>query len=68
LAERDFKSFSKGKKEQVLLLILKQAQKGADFKPKVNDNQLNPSLHQFAKIKSKAISLRVVYRPDQMRI
>lgn len=63
LAERDFKSFSKGKKNQILLLILKQAQKGADFKPDGNGNQLDPPLHQFAKIKSKAISLRVVYRP-----
>jgi mRNA interferase RelE/StbE len=63
LAERDFKSFSAGKKNQVLLLILKQAQKGAEIKPRGNGNQLNPPLHQFAKIKSKAISLRVVYRP-----
>lgn len=62
-AERDFKSFSKGKKSQILLLILKQAQKGADFKPNGNGNRLDPPLHQFAKIKSHAISLRVVYRP-----
>lgn len=62
-AERDFKSFSKGKKNDVLLLILKQVQKGAALKPEGNGNQLNPPLHQFAKIKNKAISLRVIYRP-----
>lgn len=44
-------------------MILKQAQKGADFKPHGNGNQLEPPLHQFAKIKSKSISLRIVYRP-----
>lgn len=63
LAARDFKAFSQGKKNQVLLLIFKQAQKGADFKSKGNGNQLNPPLHQFAKIKSNSVSLRVIYRP-----
>lgn len=63
LAMKDFKSFSKGKKNQVLMLILKQAQKGADFKPKGNGNRLESPLHHFAKIKSKSIALRIIYRP-----
>lgn len=64
-AAKDFKSFSQGKKNQVLMLILKQAKKGANFKPEGNGNRLRSPLHQFAKIKSKAIALRVVYRPVQ---
>lgn len=63
LAERDFKSFSAGKRNEVMVLIYKQAKKGADFKPKGNGNRLNPPLHQFVKIKSKSIALRVIYRP-----
>lgn len=63
LAMRDFKSFSIGKRNQILMLILKQAQKGADLKPNGNGNQLRPPLHQFAKIKSKSLSLRIIYRP-----
>lgn len=65
LAEKDFKAFSQGKKNQILMLILKQAQKGADFKPSGNGNRLGSPLHQFAKIKSKAIALRIIYRPIQ---
>src|SRR5699024_12375521 len=53
------------KKNQVLMLILKQAKNGANFKPEGNGNRLRSPLHQFAKIKSKAIALRVVYSPVQ---
>lgn len=60
---RDYKSYPKGTKNAILALILKQAQKGARFKPEGNGNQLDPPLHKFAKIKPKAISLRIVYRP-----
>lgn len=60
---RDYKSFPKGTKIAILALLLKQAQKGARFKPEGNGNQLDPPLHKFAKIKPKAMSLRIVYRP-----
>lgn len=65
LAERDYKSFSSGKRNQILLLLFKQVKKGADFKPRGNENALYPPLHKFVKIKSKAITLRIIYRPVQ---
>lgn len=60
---RDYKHYSTGSRKAILALILKQAEKGAMLKPQGKGNQLNPPLHQFAKIKPKAMSLRIIYRP-----
>lgn len=62
-AMQDYKSFSPGKRNDVLKLILKQAEKGALFKPDGNGNRCEGQLHQFAKIKSKNLNLRIIYRP-----
>lgn len=63
-ARQDYKSFSLGKKNDVLKLILKQAEKGALFKPDGNGNRCEGQLHQFAKVKSKNLNLRIIYRPQ----
>ncbi|MFC5775513.1 hypothetical protein [Ectobacillus antri] len=60
---RDYKRYPNGSRKVILALILKQAMKGAMFQPKGNGKQLNPPLHQFAKIKPRAMSMRIVYRP-----
>ena len=57
-------SFSPGKRNDVLKLILKQAEKGALFKPDGNANRCEGQLHQFAKIKSKQLNLRIIYQPQ----
>lgn len=62
-ALQDYKSFSPGKRKDVLKLILKQAEKGALFKPDDNGNRCEGQLHQFAKIKSKNLNLRIIYQP-----
>jgi mRNA interferase RelE/StbE len=63
-AIKDYKSFSPGKRNDVLKLILKQAEKGALFKPDGNANRCEGQLHQFAKIKSKQLNLRIIYQPQ----
>ncbi|MBP8820409.1 MAG: hypothetical protein KBG91_08295 [Syntrophomonadaceae bacterium] len=45
-------------------MILKQAEKGALFKPDGNANRCEGQLHQFAKIKSKQLNLRIIYQPQ----
>lgn len=62
-AKQDYKSFSSGKRNDILKLILKQAEKGALLKPDGNANRCEGQLHQFAKIKSKALNLRIIYQP-----
>lgn len=63
-AIKDYKSFSPGKRNDVLKLILKQEEKGALFKPDGNANRCEGQLHQFAKIKSKQLNLRIIYQPQ----
>jgi len=63
-AIKDYKSFSPGKRNDVLKLILKQAEKGALFKPDGNANRCEGQLYQFAKIKSKQLNLRIIYQPQ----
>ena len=62
-AIKDYKSFSPSKRNDVLKLILKQVEKGALFKPDGNANRCEGQLHQFAKIKSKNLNLRIIYQP-----
>lgn len=62
-AMQDYKSFSPGKRNDVLKLILKQAEKGALLKPDGNGKRCEGELHDFGKIKSKSLNLRIIYRP-----
>lgn len=62
-AVQDYKSFSPGKRNDVLKLILKQAEKGALLKPDGNGRRCEGELYQYGKIKSKALNLRIIYRP-----
>jgi len=61
---QDYKSFSAGKRNDVLKMILKQAEKGALFKPDGNGNRCEGQLHGYCKIKSKNLNLRIIYRPQ----
>jgi len=61
-AHQDYKSFSSGKRNDILKLILKQAEKGAMLKPDGNGNRCEGSLHDYGKIKSKSLSLRIIYQ------
>jgi len=64
-AIQDYKSFSPGKRSDVLKMILKQAEKGAMLKPDGTGNRCEGKLHRFAKIKSKTLNLRIIYLPTQ---
>lgn len=65
-AMHDYKSFSNGKRQDVLKLIIKQAEKGALIKPEGNGNRCEGELHDFAKIKSKKLNLRIIYKPIKL--
>ncbi len=62
-AARDFRTYHKDQKRAILALILKQAEKNPRMKPGGCGIPLHGELHGLVKIKSKATSLRVVYRP-----
>ena len=62
-AVKDYKSFTKGSKQIILGMIVKQAQKGPQLKPKGNGIRLQSPLHEFGKIKRKAVNLCIIYRP-----
>jgi len=65
-AMQDYKSFSVGKRQDILKLIIKQAEKGALLKPDGNANRCEGVLHECAKIKSKSLNLRVIYKPVKL--
>lgn len=65
-AIQDYKSFSIGKRQDILKLIIKQAEKGALLKPEGNGNRCEGELHDFAKIKSKKLNLRIIYKPVKL--
>ncbi len=65
-ALQDYKSFSVGKRQDILKLIIKQAEKGALLKPEGNGNRCEGVLHDFAKIKSKSLNLRIIYKPTKL--
>lgn len=65
-AMHDYKSFSTGKRQDILKLIIKQAEKGALLKPEGNGNRCEGELHDFAKIKSKKLNLRIIYKPVKL--
>lgn len=65
-AVQDYKSFTASKRQDILKLIIKQAEKGALLKPDGNGNRCEGDLHEFAKIKSKSLNLRIIYRPVKL--
>ncbi|HHV16976.1 MAG TPA: hypothetical protein GXX58_10495 [Gelria sp.] len=64
-AMQDYKSFAVGKRQDILKLIVKQAEKGALLKPDGKGNRCEGALHDFAKIKSKSLNLRIIYKPTK---
>ncbi|MED4935447.1 hypothetical protein [Heyndrickxia coagulans] len=65
-AVSDFKGFSAGKKNQIIALIIKQAQKGPLLRPDGNGIRLKGKLKNFGKIKNKAMNIRIIYRPVEL--
>ncbi|AIF44538.1 type II toxin-antitoxin system RelE/ParE family toxin [Virgibacillus sp. SK37] len=60
---KDLKSVNKGKRQEILLEILRRAKKGPLFKPNGLAESLHVNLNGFARIKSKSLNIRIVYRP-----
>lgn len=61
--KRDIKAINKGKRTSVLKMIIQRAQQGPLFIPDGVAKSLHGELSGFAKIKSKHLNTRVVYRP-----
>lgn len=61
--KKDLKTVHKGKRQSILLEIIRRAKNGPLFKPKGIAESLHGNLNGFAKIKSKSLNIRVVYRP-----
>lgn len=61
--KKDLKAINKGKRQSILLEILRRAKTGPLFKPDGIAESLHGSLNGFAKIKSKSLNIRIVYRP-----
>jgi mRNA interferase RelE/StbE len=62
-AQKDFKAYSKGQQAEIMVLIVKQAEKNPRMRPHGNGKPLGEDLVGLCKIKSKATGLRVIYRP-----
>ena len=60
---QDLKAINKGHRQTVLLEIVRRAKQGPLFKPEGVADSLHGELHGFAKIKSKSLSVRIIYRP-----
>ena len=61
--KNDIKAINKGHRKAVLLEIIRRAKQGPLFKPDGVAESLHGNLHGFAKIKSKAHNIRIIYRP-----
>lgn len=61
--KKDLKAVNKGKRQSILLEILRRAKNGPLFKPDGVAESLHGSLTGFAKIKSKSLNVRIIYRP-----
>lgn len=61
--KQDIKAINKGHRQTVLLEILKIVKQGPLFKPDGVAESLHGDLHGFAKIKSKSLNIRIIYRP-----
>lgn len=60
---KDIKAINKGHRTAVLALIIKRAKQGPLFVPEGVAETLHGNLHGFAKIKSNALKIRIIYRP-----
>ncbi|MED4487296.1 hypothetical protein P9246_11170 [Aeribacillus pallidus] len=65
--KQDIKAINKGHRQTVLLEILKRAKQGPLFKPDGAAESLHGDLHGFARIKSKLLNIRVIYRQVEGR-
>lgn len=61
--KQDIKAINKGHRQTVLLEILRRAKQGPLFKPDGVAESLHGDLYGFAKIKSKSLNIRIIYRP-----
>lgn len=61
--KQDIKAINKGHRQTILLEILRRAKQGPLFKPDGVAESLHGDLHGFAKIKSKLLNIRIIYRP-----
>lgn len=63
----DYRSYTEGMRRNIVALILRQAlKKNSLLKPEGNGEPLYNELTGFAKIKPKALSLRIVYRATKL--
>ncbi|MCQ5363626.1 hypothetical protein NOW01_01255 [Anoxybacillus salavatliensis] len=60
--KQDIKAINKGHRQTILLEILRRAKQGPLFKPDGVAESLHGDLHGFAKIKSKSLNIRIIYR------
>lgn len=61
--KQDIKAINKGHRQTILLEILRRAKQGPLFKPDGVAESLHGDLRGFAKIKSKSLNIRIIYRP-----
>lgn len=61
--KKDLKSVDKGKRQSILLEILRRAKKGFLLEQNGLAESRHGNLSGFAKIKSKSLNIRIVYRP-----
>lgn len=62
-AKQDFQSYHRDQQRLILAMLVKQGQRDPRLRPNGNGIPLYGELQGFAKIKSKSLSLRIVYRP-----
>lgn len=63
----DYKSYPEGSRKQIVALIVRQAiKKNPLLKPRGHGEPLHDNLAGFAKIKPKALSMRIIYRPREL--
>lgn len=63
----DYKSYPEDLRKQIVALIIRQAtKKNPLLKPRGHGEPLHNDLAGFAKIKPKALSLRIIYRPREL--
>lgn len=63
----DYKSYPEGSRKLIVALIVRQAtKKNPLLRPGGHGEPLHDNLAGFAKIKPKALSMRIVYRPRQL--
>lgn len=60
---KDIKAINKGNRTHVLAMIILRAKKGPLFVPDGVAKSLNGDLNGYAKIKSKSLNVRIIYRP-----